>query len=224
MPPASAEKPYLGKIPEAGVANEEGAPERWHSACKARRATSSRILMPKSRSNAPYALPFLVTLTLTSLIAACASDKPAPSTASNPPPASTQKRAVDSDEHTATIAVAEDIRKACGLAYTEARFSYNSAKLRGSDTTQLQKLADCFTSGPLRGRKMNLVGHADPRGEAEYNMALGGRRADSVEQSLKAHGLPESQVATTSRGALDATGKDEQGWAWDRRVDVTLAQ
>ena len=32
-----------------------------------------------------------------------------------------------------------------------------------------------------------------------------------------------TQVTTTSRGALDAIGRDETGWAHDRRVDVMLA-
>jgi peptidoglycan-associated lipoprotein len=70
---------------------------------------------------------------------------------------------------------------------------------------------------------MNLVGHADPRGEEEYNMVLGGRRADNVQHFLVSVGLPTGQAMTTSRGEMDATGTDEAGWAKDRRVDVVLA-
>ncbi len=53
-------------------------------------------------------------------------------------------------------------------------------------------------------------------------MSLGQRRADSVEQYLQRHGVVQSRTASTSRGALDATGTDEAGWAHDRRVDVAL--
>ena len=30
------------------------------------------------------------------------------------------------------------------------------------------------------------------------------------------------RMALTSRGALDATGNDEEGWRKDRRVDISL--
>jgi hypothetical protein len=32
-----------------------------------------------------------------------------------------------------------------------------------------------------------------------------------------------AKVATSSRGAMDATGTDEGGWTRDRRVDLMLA-
>jgi peptidoglycan-associated lipoprotein len=67
------------------------------------------------------------------------------------------------------------------------------------------------------------VGHADPRGDEEYNVALGGRRSDAVANELIARNLRRNQVSTTSRGEMDATGTNEAGWAQDRRVDVQLA-
>jgi peptidoglycan-associated lipoprotein len=69
---------------------------------------------------------------------------------------------------------------------------------------------------------MRLVGHADPRGDEEYNMTLGNRRADNVKTAIVDAGLAASQVATTSRGEMDATGTDEASWEKDRRVDVLL--
>jgi peptidoglycan-associated lipoprotein len=86
----------------------------------------------------------------------------------------------------------------------------------------LKQLADCFSTGPLKGRQMRLVGHADPRGEPEYNLTLGGRRADNVKSFIAKQGLAEEQMSTTSRGEMDATGTDEASWARDRRVDVIL--
>jgi peptidoglycan-associated lipoprotein len=69
---------------------------------------------------------------------------------------------------------------------------------------------------------MRLVGHADPRGEDEYNMLLGGRRADNVKAAIVAEGMAGGKIATTSRGELDATGTEETSWSKDRRVDVML--
>jgi peptidoglycan-associated lipoprotein len=85
-------------------------------------------------------------------------------------------------------------------------------------------VARCFTSGPLKGRILKVVGHADPRGETEYNFVLGNSRADAVGGFLRSKGMDNAKVATTSRGELDATGTDESGWARDRRVDLLLGQ
>ncbi len=142
---------------------------------------------------------------------------PAPSHAPAPPkaktPPSTQSRVVISDE----------IRAACGISDEDAYFAFDSAKIRQEDHGVLGKLATCFESGPLKGHVMRLVGHADPRGDDEYNMVLGGHRAESVRQYLEQHGLAKSRIETTSRGELDAKGYDEATWAKDRRVDIVLA-
>ena len=142
---------------------------------------------------------------------------PAPAAAPAPPPA----RPADNPGPT-DVFVADSIRKACGLTDAEAHFAYDSSKLRTEDSPVIQKLAQCFSSGPLKGRSMSLVGHADPRGEAEYNLALGGHRADSVKSAMVSARLDESKIITTSRGELDASGTDEPGWQRDRRVDVQL--
>jgi outer membrane protein OmpA-like peptidoglycan-associated protein len=98
----------------------------------------------------------------------------------------------------------------------------DSSTILSTDISPLNAVARCFTEGPLKGRSMRLVGHADPRGTAEYNMTLGQDRADSVQSYLDRHGVRSSQIATTSRGAIDASGHDAAGWATDRRVDVML--
>ena len=35
--------------------------------------------------------------------------------------------------------------------------------------------------------------------------------------------VDDKRLQTTSRGEIDATGKDEGGWAEDRRVDIQLS-
>jgi len=121
-----------------------------------------------------------------------------------------------------TITVSADIRAACGISDEDAYFMFDSAALENNDISPLDAIARCFTVGPLKGRAMRLVGHADPRGSSEYNLVLGQRRADSVEGYLDRHGVGHSHLATTSRGSMDATGHDEASWIRDRRVDVML--
>jgi peptidoglycan-associated lipoprotein len=70
---------------------------------------------------------------------------------------------------------------------------------------------------------VQLVGRADPRGEAEYNMNLGATRANAVDHYLAQLGIDGSRLTTTSRGALDAQGHDEATYVLDRRVDLRLA-
>jgi peptidoglycan-associated lipoprotein len=70
---------------------------------------------------------------------------------------------------------------------------------------------------------MKLVGHADPRGEVEYNFGLGQERAGSVAEFLKERGVPSSRMVTSSRGEIEATGTEEMSWARDRRVQILLA-
>lgn len=116
-----------------------------------------------------------------------------------------------------------EIRKACGISDENAYFAFDSANIRPQDREILRQLATCFTSGPLAGRMMGLVGHADPRGDAEYNMLLGERRATNVKSAIGVEGLAADKMDTSSRGEMDATGTDEASWQRDRRVDVVLA-
>lgn len=118
------------------------------------------------------------------------------------------------------ISISDDVRKACGISDNEAYFAFDSAHVRPNDRQTIDKLSKCFLSGPFKGHKMQLVGHADPRGDDSYNLALGGSRADSVKKLIVNEGLPSTKVITTSRGEMDATGTDETTWARDRRVDI----
>lgn len=128
----------------------------------------------------------------------------------------------DDDGSSGQVNIAADIRKACGITDAEALFAYDSSRVRQGDAPTLDKLATCFTSGALAGRAMRLVGHADPRGNEEYNLVLGGRRADSVKNYMVRAGLKDAQAQTTSRGEMDAQGTDAASWARDRRVDVMM--
>ncbi len=139
-----------------------------------------------------------------------------------PAPTPLQQLGNAKDPGKANIAISDEIRRACGINDAEAHFAYDSAHINARAREIIGKLARCFKDGPLTGKSMRLVGHADPRGDDEYNLALGGRRADSVKLTLIDSGLEQHRISATSRGEMDATGTDEAGWAEDRRVDVML--
>jgi peptidoglycan-associated lipoprotein len=129
---------------------------------------------------------------------------------------------------TAGLSVSNAIAQACGItARADAKsvttnFDYDSAALAEEDRALLAQVARCLSEGALRGRSVSLVGRADPRGEPEYNMTLGGSRADTVRRYMVDLGVGRERLSATSRGELDATGTNEQGWAHDRRVDLEL--
>jgi peptidoglycan-associated lipoprotein len=120
-----------------------------------------------------------------------------------------------------SIHIDESIMKTCGDIPT-AHFAFDSAKIQAGAADVLDAIARCFVSGPLKGRAMKLIGHADPRGEHEYNFALGQKRAGSVGAYITTKGVDTAKIQTSSKGDTDATGIDEAGWARDRKVDVLL--
>lgn len=95
-------------------------------------------------------------------------------------------------------------------------FGFDQASLTSEATGILNSNADALKKS---GRNVDLVGRADPRGTTEYNMALSDRRSQAVKDYLARLGLDGSKMSKVPRGALDATGADEAGWAKDRRVD-----
>jgi peptidoglycan-associated lipoprotein len=164
-----------------------------------------------------------------SVLVGCA-DNPPPKTATDttpPPAAPTAARLPDKapDSPTASaVRISDEIVKACGISEPDAYFAFDSANVRPEDSKVLQQVVTCFTSGPLKGRTLKLVGHADPRGDSDYNMTLGQSRADSVAGYMRSKGMDKAKTESTSRGAMDATGSDDPSWARDRRVDLMLGQ
>jgi peptidoglycan-associated lipoprotein len=123
--------------------------------------------------------------------------------------------------------VSDEIRKLCGIVDNSdkaPKFDYDSSDLSPGEKDVLSQVAKCLTEGPLKGKSVQLVGRADPRGEQEYNMELGERRGDQVKRYLGGLGVEGGRMNLTSRGELDATGKDEEGWRKDRRVDINLVK
>jgi peptidoglycan-associated lipoprotein len=102
------------------------------------------------------------------------------------------------------------------------RFDYESPEIRADGKQVLERLAKCVVGGSLKGARLLLTGHCDPRGEYEYNMGLGAERAESIKTFLAGLGVPGGEITTSSRGKLDATGVDEAGWSNDRRVDIEV--
>lgn len=125
------------------------------------------------------------------------------------------------------VGVADEILRLCKLDGPELRamptYEFDRSELSPNDRKVLALVAECLSTGPLKGRAVRIVGRADPRGETTYNMALGAERAGGVARYLGLLGVAKPRLGVTSRGELDAQGTDEAGWRADRRVDILLA-
>ena len=71
---------------------------------------------------------------------------------------------------------------------------------------------------------ITIEGHADERGSAEYNLALGERRALAARNYLVSLGIPADRLRTVSYGKefpFDP-GHDEAAWAQNRRAHFVV--
>jgi peptidoglycan-associated lipoprotein len=134
--------------------------------------------------------------------------------------------AATAPEVAGNVAVSDELARACKLDFGNPSraptFDFDDSDLSSADRAVLQQVASCLTTGPLRGRALLLIGHAERRGEIEYNMALGDHRAGGARAYLAQLGVGDKKMVETSRGKLDAIGTTDDGMRRDRRVDLVL--
>ena len=73
---------------------------------------------------------------------------------------------------------------------------------------------------------LKIQGNTDEQGGAEYNLALGQKRAESVLKGFKVYGVKDSQLEAISFGKEKpkALGHDEASYAENRRVDLAYPE
>ncbi len=99
-------------------------------------------------------------------------------------------------------------------------FDFDHSDVREVDLASLKVQSRYLATHPHA--RVLLEGNTDDRGSREYNIALGDRRARSVEAILEADGVSKKQITTVSYGAEKpvATGQDEDAYSQNRRVDL----
>jgi peptidoglycan-associated lipoprotein len=98
-------------------------------------------------------------------------------------------------------------------------FDFDRAVIRESERAKMQQIADYLMANPSQG--VLVAGHCDERGTAEYNRALGQRRADAAREYLARLGVNADRIATISYGKdrPAVAGHNEQAWALNRRAE-----
>ncbi|MEO1291880.1 MAG: peptidoglycan-associated lipoprotein Pal [Pseudomonadota bacterium] len=102
-------------------------------------------------------------------------------------------------------------------------FRTDSSDLTGEARAVLDRQAEWLRLNPQPS--IVIEGHADERGTREYNLALGARRANAVQQYLVSRGVPGRTLRTVTYGKerpVEVCSQD-QCWARNRRA-VTAVQ
>lgn len=101
-------------------------------------------------------------------------------------------------------------------------FALDSSTLSGDSRTTLDRQAAWLARYPAIA--VQMAGNADERGTAEYNLALGQRRANAARDYLVARGVSSARIATLSFGKERPTalGSDEQAWAQNRNTITSV--
>jgi peptidoglycan-associated lipoprotein len=160
-------------------------------------------------------------------VAACSHPRPAPAPAAAPPPAvepappapppppvgspAPPPPALTEDEVFARKTV-EELNAEQPLA--DVFFDYDSSDLRAADRDTLQKHVEWLNKWP--SVQVAVEGHCDSRGTAEYNIALGDRRAAAVKSYLVSLGVDSGRVRSVSLGKEQPFCHEESEPCWQQ--------
>lgn len=99
-------------------------------------------------------------------------------------------------------------------------FEFDDSAVKNEDLGLIERHGKYLSSQPALA--IRIEGNADERGSAEYNLALGQRRAESVVRALRIYGIKDTQMEPVSYGEEKpmAQGHDESAWSQNRRADL----
>ena len=107
--------------------------------------------------------------------------------------------------------------------FEDVFFTFDSYSIASSERANLQAVADYLNAHPKEG--LLIEGHCDWYGTADYNLALGDRRAKSIRDYLQTLGIRENRIETLSKGSLEATsGLSKSEARQDRRGELIVLQ
>lgn len=100
-------------------------------------------------------------------------------------------------------------------------FDFDKAEIRPESSAQLEQIARLLKADPSFA--LDVVGHTDDRGGADYNLDLSRRRAQAVTQELSGrYGVEPARLTPIGKGAQQPVTNNatEEGRAKNRRVEL----
>jgi peptidoglycan-associated lipoprotein len=113
---------------------------------------------------------------------------------------------------------------ATGGPLKDVNFGFDSAALSESARATLKSNAEWLKTNPAA--RVQIEGHCDERGAADYNMALGAKRAQAAMDYLATLGIAGNRLSTISYGEEVPVCKDQSEgcWAKNRRARFVVSQ
>ena len=107
---------------------------------------------------------------------------------------------------------------------TTALFAFDSAELKEAGKASLQELGDKIKAKGAKVVDIDIIGHTDSTGPADYNMGLSVRRAQSVADYIISEGIDANIIDVTGEGENNpiASNDTREGRAENRRVDISV--
>ena len=101
-------------------------------------------------------------------------------------------------------------------------FDFDRDQLRDDGAAVLDAKSAVLQANP--SITLVVTGHTDERGTAEYNLALGQRRAATVKRYLTGKGVADNRVSTQSLGDSQpaSSGSDETAYQQNRRAEFAV--
>lgn len=102
--------------------------------------------------------------------------------------------------------------------FTNIKFETDNYSIKAEHIPTLKEIADYLDKHP--NLYVFIEGHADERGAAAYNLALGSRRANAVRNFLVQNGVNPDQLFAISYGLERpvSLGHDDVAWQQNRRA------
>jgi peptidoglycan-associated lipoprotein len=158
----------------------------------------------------------LVALILTFLFVGCAKEEPPPPTVEPPPrPAAPPPPPPSPPPPPPGPSISQQAFQE--FQNQDIYFDFDKYDLRTDARATLDRKASFLNQNS--SVRVQIEGHTDDRGTAEYNLALGERRANAAKQYLTTAGISAGRLSTISYGEerpLDP-GHNEAAWAKNRR-------
>ncbi len=122
------------------------------------------------------------------------------------------------------VAKVEPLKKNLQMQFHNITFELNSADLKEESYPILNQLVEFMKKNP--NIKVEISAHTDDLGSEQYNLKLSLRRANSVVEYLKEHGIPEDRMIAIGYGEsrpLVPNDSDEHR-AMNRRVEFKILE
>ena len=110
------------------------------------------------------------------------------------------------------------------MRLADVYFGFDRHSLTSEARQAVRANAELLKQNPTT--RIQVQGHADERGTAEYNLALGDRRAETVRKFLASLGVSPRRVFTISYGEERPADPEhnESAWSLNRRAQFLVSQ